>query len=140
MQKLALLGNIGQDASIRQVGEDSVISFSIGCSIKLRDGTQKTTWYNCSIWNKQNLVEHLKKGTKLYVEGTPNIHSYEDKNGVKQSIIQLTVREIHFGGNSKPNEATPAPASGTPENHPAMNSTIPPASSDVPPVDDDLPF
>lgn len=92
-----LIGNIGKDASVRNMDNGVIaINFPVAHNKNWRDkktGTQrtKTTWVNCTIWKREGanlrLLDFLKKGTLVEVEGTPFAKGYlQDDNSVKTEI------------------------------------------------------
>ena len=91
MIKVFASGNIGKDAETRQVGENSVISWSIASTKKYKDKEQ-TTWLNCQKWNAGRLSEYLKKGTKVIVSGELEIREHEGKY-----YTTLNVFDLEFG-------------------------------------------
>lgn len=95
--KIIIIGNLGSDPTTREVGENSVTSFSVASSEKYQ-GTEKTTWYRVSAWNKLgNLCsEYLKKGSKVYVEGRHFTSEYTDKDGVLRTTNEVRLSDIQF--------------------------------------------
>lgn len=77
INKVILLGRIGQDPELRSFGSMGVsrlASFSLATteSWKKKDGEyeNKTTWHNISAWGQQaDFCEKLNKGDLIYVEG-----------------------------------------------------------------------
>ena len=64
----------------------------------------KTTWVSCSYWtDKTAIVPYLKKGTQVFVEGTPEANTYV-KNGQTLPTLKLRVTSIQLvGGNKQSN-------------------------------------
>ena len=133
MIKLTAIGHLGRDAIVNSVNGKNVINFSVAHTQKVKDqqGNQKeqTIWIECGYWNESAAVApYLKKGTQVYVEGTPSVHSYTTKEGVQGTSIKLRVGLVQLLG-SKGAEQTGTnanPTSGQP-------------SVDEEPIDD-LPF
>ena len=96
MLKLQLIGNLGQDAVVNNVGGKNVINFSVAHTEKYKnsEGTEvsKTTWVSCAYWSEKiNLSNYLKKGTQVYLEGKPEAKTYlNDKT--KETVAQLHAR------------------------------------------------
>ena len=134
MIKLQVIGHLGKDAIVNQVGGTSVINFSVAHteSYKDKEGNkkEKTTWVDCSRWtDNTNVAPYLKKGTQVFVEGIPEIRTYETKDGKTGHSLVCRVMNLNLLGSAKTNEsqAQPAPA-------PASNGEAVAAG------DDDLPF
>ena len=54
MNKVTLIGRIGQNVEAKQVNSQSVASFSLATSEKyVKEGEKKelTGWHNCSLWD-----------------------------------------------------------------------------------------
>jgi single-stranded DNA-binding protein len=103
MQKLTLIGNIGKDATIatnKNTGEEFA---SFDLAVNYND---KTTWYKVNVSSSHaKIFEHLKKGTKLYIEGYPTVNAYVNKNNEAVASIVCNVKELHFLGSSENKQA-----------------------------------
>lgn len=138
MIKTQVIGYLGKDCEVRQVGEQSVISFSVAHSEKYtdRNGQQvdKTVWVKCNIWRKPDKVkiaDYLKKGTLVYVEGEPSANAYVNKEGAAAASLELRVTKLDFlGGKSSSTGVTDSAA-------PKGNGIAPPQNVEP---EDDLPF
>lgn len=135
VNKITLMGHVGQDPIITKVGDISCATFNLatGEKYKGRDGQQKevTDWHRIVAWRgKAELIEkYVKKGTCLYIEGKLKHRSYV-KDNVTHYISEVVVNEMRFL--SKGNSTSPAQAA----------AAIPtPGVNDIPvEVEDDLPF
>lgn len=98
--KVILIGNLGKDPEVRTMTSgDKVCNFSLATSITWKDKQgekqEKTTWHNIVVWNKGlvNVCEsYLKKGSKVYIEGTIENRSYE-KDGQTKYISEIVLRD-----------------------------------------------
>jgi single-strand DNA-binding protein len=136
MIKLQVIGNLGKDAVLNNVNGKSVINFTVAHTERFKDaqGVQKdkTTWVDCAYWtDRTGIAPYLKKGTSVYVEGTPDVRTYTTADGRNGATLSLRTLSIQLLG-GKPNEG------GSPqqENSPA-SSMVHSGPSD--PLDD-LPF
>lgn len=101
MISLSIIGNLGGDAVVKEVGNKKVIEFSVCHSAKKTDGTQITTWVKCSKWGETTAVApYLLKGTKVFVEGLPTSEAWL-KDGAAMSSIKLMVNKIELLGKSE---------------------------------------
>ena len=96
MVKLQLIGNLGQDAVVNNVGGKNVINFSVAHTEKYKNAenteVSKTTWVSCAYWtDKINLGNYLKKGTQVYLEGKPEAKNYVN-GSTNESVAQLHAR------------------------------------------------
>lgn len=85
MNKVILIGNVGQAPELKQVNETPycIISVATNESYKDKDGNKqiKTEWHNVVLWRNQAdfAVKHIKKGSKVGVEGKLRTRSWQDK-------------------------------------------------------------
>lgn len=132
MEKLLITGHIGQDAQIRQVGEDTVANFSVAVTHRTKkDGqaaTETTNWYNCALWRPSKVVDYLKKGQPVLVEGRPQARIFTKKDNTPGIELGITVTHVELMGK---NPNTPAAATTNPTD---------PFSAAVPQTEEDLPY
>lgn len=106
MLKIILSGYVGNDATINDVGNQKAINFDIAVSRDYKnsngDKIERTEWVRAVIWKKKEskatLVEYLRKGTKILIEGEPTCSAYTTKSGEAKSSINVAVKEIEFLG------------------------------------------
>ena len=103
MLKLIVSGRVGQDAEVKNVGDNTVCSFSVAHTEKVYGATpsEKTIWVTCSIWGERGvkLAPHIVKGTYVVVEGTGGVNGYLNKNtGAAEAVIRCMVNSLEFGG------------------------------------------
>ena len=69
LTRQTLIGFLGNDAEIRQVGDHTVMNFSIACS---RGKDRDPLWVQVALWNPPaGLEKYLQKGKLVAVEGVP---------------------------------------------------------------------
>lgn len=98
INKVILIGNVGQDPEIRQTqtGQE-LANFSLATSENWKDKSgekkEKTEWHNIIVFG--NLVSvvknYIKKGTKLYIEGQLETQKYE-KDGKTNYTTKIVVK------------------------------------------------
>ena len=103
MIKLFVIGNLGKDAVTNTVNGKSVINFAVAHTERFKDAQgntkDKTTWVDCSYWtDKTAVAPYLKKGTQVYVEGTPDVRTYTTQNGVNAATMTLRVGSVQLLG------------------------------------------
>lgn len=100
--KLEIIGNLGADATLRDINSSKAISFSVahGEKYKNQEGVEveKTTWVNCTIWKYQGqsieIAKYLKKGTMVAVEGTPSVRGYQTQQGQNAASLECRVTDL----------------------------------------------
>jgi single-strand DNA-binding protein len=101
INKVILIGNLGQDPEVRYTGNGTAwATFSLATSEswKNQEGTvqEKTQWHNIVAWKKlaETCGEYLKKGSKIYVEGRLQYRTYDDKNGMKRYVTEIVLDQM----------------------------------------------
>lgn len=103
MIKLQAIGNLGKDCVTNTVNGKNVINFNVAHTEKFRDaqGNQKdkTIWVECAYWtDRTGIAPYLRKGTQVYVEGTPDIRTYSKNDGTTGVSLTLRVLSIQLLG------------------------------------------
>ena len=103
MIKLIVSGRVGQDAEVKNVGDNTVCSFSVAHTEKVYGATpsEKTIWVTASIWGERGikLAPHILKGTYVVIEGSGSVNGYLNKNtGTAEAVIRCIVNSLEFGG------------------------------------------
>lgn len=106
LNKAQVIGNLGADpkVSIINNGQTKVASFSVATTDRgytTQLGVQvpdKTEWHNIVCFGKLADVvdKFLKKGSKVFIEGKMRTRSYEDKSGVKRSVMEINADTIEM--------------------------------------------
>ena len=102
MNKVFLIGNLTKDIELKSVGQDniSVCKFSIAVNRRFadKDGNKTVDFFNIVAWRglAENCAKFLSKGKKIAVFGELQTRSYDDKDGVKRTAIEVLADEIEF--------------------------------------------
>ncbi|MFN9112065.1 MAG: single-stranded DNA-binding protein, partial [Bacteroidota bacterium] len=90
----------------------NVMNFTVAHTEKYKDNTgaqrEKTIWVDCAYWNERTSISpYLKKGTQVYVEGTPEVRTYTTQDGKSGASLSLRVLNIQLLGsrNADPSSA-----------------------------------
>lgn len=109
LNKVMLIGRLGQDPELRYTQSGAAVtSFNLATNETWNDSAgkkqEKTEWHRIVVWGKQaeNCAKYLKKGRQAYVEGRLATREYEDRNGAKRSVTEITAQTVQFidGGGS----------------------------------------
>ncbi len=78
LNSVSFIGNLAADPIVKIVNNQTVCNFRIAVNEMYKD-QERTTWVNCSVWNDttEYVMEHLKKGTQVYVSGKLEISSWD---------------------------------------------------------------
>ena len=105
VNKVILLGNLGQDPDIRTMQNGKkVCTFSLATSDSWKDKEtgekkEKTEWHRVVVFNEGliGVVEsYIKKGTKLYLEGSLQTRKWTDDKGVEKYTTEIVIQG--YGG------------------------------------------
>jgi single-strand DNA-binding protein len=103
VNKVILVGNLGKDPEIRSLNSgDRVANLSLATSETWRDKAsgerkEKTEWHRVVIFN-ENLVKvaesYLKKGAKVYIEGSLQTRKYTDQSGAEKFSTEIVLQKF----------------------------------------------
>jgi single-strand DNA-binding protein len=153
MNKAILVGNLGADPEVRSTTNGSrVATLSIATSRQWKNQAgekqEKTEWHRVVFWNTKfsNLADiaerFCKKGDKVYVEGSIEYRSWQDREGQTRYTTEINGRElILLSGKSEGAESFAPPgkvaaAAAAPKGKEGFEDF--PEALDA--EDDDLPF
>ena len=109
LNKAIIQGRLTKDPELRTTQSGtSVASFTVAWSEEY-NGNEKKLFLNCVAWKNtaEMLAKFFSKGKEIVVEGTLGSRSWEDKDGNKREVIELTADRLHFCG---PKESKPIAA------------------------------
>lgn len=84
------IGYLGRDPEEKKVGDQALVTISIGCSESWKDKNgekqERTEWVKVDFWGDKGkpIMKYFKKGKPIYVEGKITTNSWEDKEGNKR--------------------------------------------------------
>ena len=159
VNKVILVGNLGKDPEVRSFQNGGkVVNFTLATSETWNDRAsgerkEKTEWHNVVIKNEKigEVAErYLKKGAKVYVEGSLQTRKWTDQSGQDKYTTEVVIAPFRGeltmlsgrgeeggagGGNYQPRERAAAPAArggggGSPSWEPSKGGDL----------DDEIPF
>jgi len=150
MIKLQVIGNLGKDCLVNSVNAKNVINFSVAHTERYRDaqGAQKerTTWVECAYWtDKTAIAPYLRKGTTVYVEGTPEVRQYTRNDGTGGATLSLRVINVQLLGQRPEGSGAASNGESGQYQQPAVQQSSSsyssaPSSGEMSEPIDDLPF
>src|SRR5258707_10718143 len=161
VNKVILVGNLGKDPEIRRTQDGRPIAnLSVATSETWRDKTsgerkEKTEWHRVVIFAEgiaKVADQYLKKGAKVYLEGTLRTRKWTDQAGVEKYTTEVVLENfgsslVMLDGKREGNGPPPADESSFGERRDTTRGTgIAPRnsggiSSGKPnDMDDDIPF
>lgn len=98
---ITIVGQIGKDGELG-TSSTTMLKFSVAVSrgVKGKDGKwiNETDWFNCVLFGKlaESFSDKIVKGNKVFISGEFKTNSYQDKQGVKQTQLQVIVNQIEI--------------------------------------------
>jgi single-strand DNA-binding protein len=137
VNKVILVGNLGKDPEVRTTQDGSkIVNLTVATSETWNDRAsgerkERTEWHRVVIFNDRigDVAEkYLKKGAKVYIEGTLQTRKWTDQSGVEKYTTEVVIGKFRGeltmlsgrgeeggageggGGGYAPRERTAAPA------------------------------
>ena len=137
INKVILIGNLGQDPDMRYTGSGTALCrmrLATAEGYKDREGqfVEKTEWHTVIAWGRLAEIcgEYLKKGSRVYFEGSLQTRSWQDREGNTRQNTEIRAREMMMLDSKGRGTAETRPAQ-VPTQVPAATSPVatPPAAT-----------
>lgn len=150
INKVILIGNLGADPEVRYMPNGgAAATLNIATSESWKDkqtGEQqeRTEWHRVSLFGRLAEIagEYLKKGSKVYIEGSLRTRKWTDKNNIERYTTEIIASDLQMldGKGSGSSNYESAPQSS--QYQPAQQFNQQPAMATAPTdsFDDDIPF
>ncbi|MGD9591004.1 MAG: single-stranded DNA-binding protein [Candidatus Berkiella sp.] len=146
INKVILVGNLGADPEVRYMPSGgAVANITVATSESWKDkqtGEQqdRTEWHRVVFFNRlaEIVGEYLRKGAKIYVEGSLRTRKWQDQAGVERYTTEIVAAEMQML-DSRGGAPNNAPTHNAPASHTPPMATAPAASMSEE-FDDDIPF
>ncbi len=150
VNKVILVGNLGADPDVRRLSNGNpVVNLRLATSENWRDKStgerrERTQWHTVVIFN-ENLAKvaenHLRKGSKVYVEGQLQTRKWQDRDGNDRYTTEVVLQR--YRGeltmlDSRGEEGGARHDSGDQQGGGSQDRVREDFSSDT--LDDDIPF
>ncbi len=145
INKVILVGNVGKDPETRYMPSGgAVTNITVATSETWKDKNtgekkEQTEWHRVAFFNRLAEIagEYLKKGSKVYIEGSIHTRKWQDKNGQDRYTTEIkgaTMQMLDSRGGSS--DFSPSASSGGSSNF-ASSPAQPPMDDSF---SDDIPF
>ena len=104
INKVILVGNVGQDPEVRNTQDGrEIANFSLATSESWKDKSsgekrEKTEWHRVVVFS-QGLVgiikNYVKKGSKLYIEGSLQTRKWTDSQGIEKFSTEIALQNYN---------------------------------------------
>jgi single-strand DNA-binding protein len=153
INKVILVGNVGVDPDVRYLPNgNAVTTLSLATSETWKDKQtgdkqERTEWHRVVCFNRLGEIagEYVRKGSKLYVEGSLRTRKWQDQQGQDRYTTEIIANDIQMldtkgGNNSAPFDDSMAPPHAQQAPRTAPASTAQAAQDAFDELDDDIPF
>lgn len=159
INKVILIGNIGGDPETRYLPSGgAVTNITLATSESWKDkqsgqAQERTEWHRVVFFNRLAEIagEYLRKGSKVYIEGSLRTRKWQDKDGQDRYTTEIVAAEMQMldgrgGAGGGDNYGAPPASAPAPRSQPRQQQAPAPAANQAPPAgnyddfDDDIPF
>lgn len=147
VNKVILVGNVGADPDVRYLPNGNpVANLSIATSETWKDKQtgerqERTEWHRVVYFNRlaEIVSEYVKKGAKVYTEGSLRTRKWQDQNGQDKYTTEIVATELQMLDGRGSGEFSQAPqrAQAAPKPQAQPQAAAEPALDNF---DDDIPF
>ena len=104
INKVTLIGNLGKDPEVRHTQDGApIVTLAIATSDSWKDKAtgekrEKTEWHRVVIFNEHlcKVAEnYLKKGSKIYIEGSLQTRKWTDNAGVEKYSTEVVLQRYN---------------------------------------------
>jgi single-strand DNA-binding protein len=106
VNKFIGIGFLGQNAESRQVGQSTVIKFSIAMTERYKDSQgqvqERTEWADIEYWGGTGILPYLVTGQQVYIEGSLRTDKWQDQqSGQWRSATKIRAKTIQLLGSPR---------------------------------------
>lgn len=153
INKVILVGNVGVDPDVRYLPNgNAVTTLSIATSEAWKDKNtgdkqERTEWHRVVCFNRLGEIagEYVRKGSKLYVEGSLRTRKWQDQQGQDRYTTEIIANDIQMldskgGGTSNYEDMPQTQAAPMNQNQSRPQQAAPAVQDAFDQLDDDIPF
>ena len=104
VNKVILIGNLGQDPEVKSFQNGGrIANLRIATSENWKDkqsgeNKERTEWHNVAMFGRLGEIagEYLKKGSKVYIEGSLRTRKWQDKQGQDRYTTEIIANEMQM--------------------------------------------
>jgi len=104
INKVILIGNLGADPETRAMPSGmTVANIRVATSENWKDkqsgeNKERTEWHNVAMFGRLGEIagEYLKKGSKIYIEGSLRTRKWQDKQGNDRYTTEIIANEMQM--------------------------------------------
>ena len=114
INRMILQGRLVNSPEMRRTQNcTAVCSFRVAWSETVKDRETKL-FLNCVAWQgtAEMICKYFRKGKELVVEGRLSTREYDDRDGNRRSVTEMTVDRVHFCGKNEDGHGMPPRTDG----------------------------
>lgn len=114
VNRMILQGRLCADPEMRRTKNGTAVcSFRVAWSETVKDRETKL-FLNCVAWQgtAEMICKYFRKGKELAVEGRLSTREYDDRDGNRRSVTEMTVDRVHFCGKNEDAQGMPPRTDG----------------------------
>ena len=114
VNRMILQGRLCADPEMRRTQSGTAVcSFRVAWSETVKDRETKL-FLNCVAWQgtAEMICKYFRKGKELAVEGRLSTREYDDRDGNRRSVTEMTVDRVHFCGKNEDAQEVPPRTDG----------------------------
>ena len=114
VNRMILQGRLCADPEMRRTQNGTAVcSFRVAWSETVKDRETKL-FLNCVAWQgtAEMICKYFRKGKELAVEGRLSTREYDDRDGNRRSVTEMTVDRVHFCGKNEDAQGMPPRTDG----------------------------
>ena len=114
VNRTILQGRLCADPEMRRTSNGTAVcSFRVAWSETVKDRETKL-FLNCVAWQgtAEMICKYFRKGKELAVEGRLSTREYDDRDGNRRSVTEMTVDRVHFCGKNEDGHGMPPRTDG----------------------------
>lgn len=103
INRMILQGRLCADPEMRRTQNGTAVcSFRVAWSETVKDRETKL-FLNCVAWQgtAEMICKYFRKGKELAVEGKLSTSEYDERDGNRRSVTEMTVDRVHFCGKNE---------------------------------------
>lgn len=149
VNKVILIGNLGKDPEVKYTPSGTAVAnlaIATNERFKDKDGNwqDRTEWHRVVAWQRLAEIagEYLKKGSKVYIEGSLRTRSWDDKEtNQKKYMTEIWVNDmVLLGGREGASEEGGYSKRAAANSNFDQRTPEPSAASSTQITDEDIPF
>lgn len=109
VNRMILQGRLCADPEMRRTQNGTAVcGFRVAWSETIKDRETKL-FLNCVAWQgtAEMICKYFRKGKELAVEGRLSTREYDDRDGNRRSVTEMTVDRVHFCGKNEDAQGMP---------------------------------